>query len=319
MTESPHDTPDTPTPQHDAEAQLVNAMLLQLGSDEAAQNSARVQRVMQAIEAKSQRATSTRHRPHAHRPIRQSWPLLRWAVVSTLILIVGFGVLYLPDNAAVASIDRIIQSIDQHIDRTYIITGQFERGFRRGDFSQPTPKRKRFANLYESPPVDGGVLYVRGADQFVLVTTDDQNQPITLGSDGQTSWLLTDHNPPRIESDPHAFRAPLPGAQTRIPFIDLKTALVELKTDFTIHYLGVGALQGQGATQFDRFRCEANTRARNQPNLVHIWAHPETGAIQRLQFDGRFNLNYPNLQRLTIDLVDQQPLPHDWFTPTPRQ
>lgn len=237
----------------------------------------------------------------------RTWPR-RWAtLVATLagvvlLTLAGRWLLGPPALAANAELERILQSSEHPFDRVYRVTAVDE-----GSMGAPPSQHARGAQ----PPVDGALLYVRGADQYVLVRRFADGGEFITGSDGVTAWSIPPRGRVRVSSDPARFRGAVPGQQHAIPFIDLGGSLRRLRDAYQ--------LSVDDGDQFDRFvkggrRLVAvrKTTAAGGPKQVTIWYQQSTGEIQSMLLE-RLPQARGGPRHVRLELVDQRRLDATFF------
>jgi hypothetical protein len=194
---------------------------------------------------------------------------------------------------AAAELDRLIERSGANGDRTYLI---------RTLDATPEPFDDRH------PPIDGASLHVRSPDRYVLVRTFPDGRPFATGSDGERSWSA----PPagagavRVSGDPLRFRGPLPGHQHGIPFVNLRSDLVQLRDAYTVTPLPSDSAGRRGLL------AEKKSAEFRGPRRVELWYDPASGVIQRMVFAGM-----PKARggpgSVTVELTNQRELPADFF------
>jgi outer membrane lipoprotein-sorting protein len=101
-----------------------------------------------------------------------------------------------------------------------------------------------------------------------------------------------------------------------VPFTDLHQTLERIRVDYTVGHLDQTPLPSGGAS-LRHVQVRRNSREVKGPETIEIWADPKTGMPKRIVFDRAKIQGSQQPCRLTFDLVDEEPLPADWFTPTP--
>lgn len=215
------------------------------------------------------------------------------AFLSGVAALVLFGVwwtLTMP-VAAAAVLDQLIDTAANRVDRTYRI---------RLLDNEPEQFDERH------PPLDGAILHVRQPDSYVLIRQLPDGRKVVTGSDGERSWTILPHRVVRVSNDPLRFRGPLPGNQHGIPFVDLRSDLVQLRHAYS---LAVVPPQSNG---WHGLRAEHGSAAQRGPRRVELWYDPRTLVIHRMLFDGLpRGRGGPN--SVAIDLVEQRDLGPTFF------
>lgn len=170
--------------------------------------------------------------------------------------------------AANVALERIIQACEQVVGRTYRITAleddagsQSQKGRRRG----------------VKPSVDGALLHVRGAEQYVLERFYTDGTRFVTGSDGATAWAVPPRGRVRVSRDLNRFRGMVPGQQHAIPFVDMATSLRQLGDAYDL-------ADTTSASSRDRRQITATRKpsAMGGPKRVTIHYDAETGLIHAM-------------------------------------
>lgn len=162
-------------------------------------------------------------------------------------------------------------------------------------------------------PMNGATLYMRGGDQFVLRRPLPGGDEVVIGCNGRQSWLVRPSGAVLVSDDPAAFRGPLPQVQTQIPFVNVKSGLVELRKHYDLRELEPQPLASDDNTRWRRLQGRCHSSDYRGPQIMHIWSDPQTGVMRRLVIEGRDLDGRPGPIRLTVDLVSQAALASDWF------
>ncbi len=289
---------------------VIHGILLEQSRFRPEADRARIHAVMQKILAEPSEVSSDNELPSV--PVDQinyfkSAYDLAWSAIAALfscILIGGFLFLYLSDNASAASaLERLIQLSIVQPDRTYEINvvayydGQrLPRNLR--DFPPRTPKEN----------MDGATLYLRGADQFVLIQNAPEDETRLVGSDGNESWAIKETGPVQISSDLARFRGLIPGSQQELPFINIQDHLEQLRFGYEIRI--------HSGTRTGKDSVLTGTRKSKDvcgPKEIRIEYDRETGVIERLFLEG-LPRRGGGPRSVSVELVDQQPLGPEFFT-----
>lgn len=226
----------------------------------------------------------------------RGWRWSRWAGGIAALLLFGLFAVWwntpTPLTAA-AELDRLIERSEASGDRTYVIRTLDAA-------SEPFDDRH--------PPIDGATLHVRSPDRYVLVRTFPDGRPFATGSDGERSWSA----PPagagavRVSGDPLRFRGPLPGNQHGIPFVNLRSDLVQLRDAYTVTPLPSDSAGRRGLL------AEKKSAEFRGPRRVELWYDPASGVIQRMVFAGMPKAR-GGPDSVTVELTNQRELPADFF------
>lgn len=122
---------------------------------------------------------------------------------------------------ASAGLDHLIAKSTDLGDRTYVIAN-LDR--------EPEKSEGR------RPPIDRASLYVRGLNQYVLVRKYPDGRLFTTGFDGSQNWSVPPDGAVRLSRDPNRFRGPLPGHKHGVPFVDLRSDLIEIRDAFKLSF-----------------------------------------------------------------------------------
>jgi hypothetical protein len=222
-----------------------------------------------------------------------------WLVGLAAVLLFGLYALWwlspTPMTAA-AELDRLIEGSAGSGDRTYVI---------RTLDSAPEQFDDR------RPPIDGATLHVRSPDRYLLVRKFPDGRPFATGCDGERSWSV----PPagagavRVSGDPLRFRGPLPGHQHGIPFVNLRSDLVQLRDSYTVTPLPQDASGRRGLL------AEKKSAEHRGPRRVELRYDPASGVIQRMVFAGMPKAR-GGPDALVVELVHAHELPADFFQHT---
>ena len=130
-----------------------------------------------------------------------------------------------------------------------------------------------------------GTLYTRSTDQFVATFPDIQLYPTTIGSDGTNRWWRRGEQKwSSSDSWQHA-------ANGREAVIDRLTTLhlqmnvflTELPEQYELRLLPEEPLPDDSAVMCRPIEATRSVNDVSLPQIVRIWAHPETGVVLRMQ------------------------------------
>lgn len=169
-----------------------------------------------------------------------------------------------PLNAA-GELNRLIDASSKPTDRTYLI--------RNLDLLPESGNDRQ-------PPIDGATLHVRQPDQYVLVRRFPDGRTFLTGSDGEQSWSLPPRGAIRVSTNPLRFRGPVPGNQYGVPFVNLRSDLVQMRDAYLI------TLKNPEASGLRKLMAEKKSKDYRGPNRIELWYDPETVVIQRMVFEG---------------------------------
>jgi hypothetical protein len=284
-----------------ADLQLVHSLLLHLADRDEVGKECQVRTVMERINTSAGEHPTISNR--LHKFVR---PLLRYGVAA--MVVISCAILYwqLPTNSAAAAVDRMIAAIDSAADRTYSITVRDMRPDSAP--GQPGPQTPERAGL------DGATLYLRGSDKFVLFRRTPSGKTLVNGSDGQTRWMVRPNKPVVVSENPGAFRIPMPPELAEILSLDLKETLLHIRDHYRVTYVEDAADNQNPVGSRRHLDARKLSRDIPGPKNIGLWADAQTGLLLRIEFTDIHLQGDPAPKRMTIDLVDQKPLPADWFT-----
>ncbi|MEZ6142821.1 MAG: hypothetical protein R3B84_19840 [Zavarzinella sp.] len=210
------------------------------------------------------------------------------------VAVVAFFFLWSGNSSQVSAsteLDRLIEKASDNSDRSYII--------RNLDDQPEQPEERR-------PPIDGAALYIRPPDQYVLVRNFPDGRRFVTGCDGEKSWAVPPNGVVRVSGDPLRFRGPLPGNQHGIPFINLRSDLVQLRDAYVVTSL---SSDRNGNNALLAIKKLAEFRG---PNRVELWYDNATGVIQRMVFKGMPKAR-GGPDSVEVELLNRRELGKDFF------
>lgn len=224
---------------------------------------------------------------------RRLWPISVFSLVAVLVVALLFA--YWPNSpvelSAAEELNRLIDQATDHRDRTYVIHNL-------DDKPEAIDERR--------PPLDGATLYVRFSEQYVLVRKFPDGRSFVTGCDGEHSWAIPPNGAVRVSGDLLRFRGPVPGHQHGIPFVDLRSDLVQLREAYNVSPLGVGAAGQRGLL------AQKKSAEYRGPNRVELWYDANTGVIQRMVFAGLPKAR-GGPDRVAVELLEQRDLGDAFF------
>ena len=210
-----------------------------------------------------------------------------------------------------ASLNDILSSLGRPGDRAFII--QME------DLSDPPgrrPPEENWRQYMPRPGLDDAKLYLRDGRQYLLIRHDPKGGFMYDGYDGRQSWRVKDGMIAETREGLGAGGIPMPSIMADVPFCDLHQTLERIRVDYTVEHLGQAPLPGD--SKLLRYvRVRRNSRDVKGPETIEIWADPENAISKRIIFDDAKIQGNREPCRLTFDLVSEESLPKDWFTPAP--
>lgn len=301
-------------PGQQADEGLVHSLLLHIHDDRAAEHrEQRVGRAMRAIrESGSQQAAEDVSAAAAHQRRVLRFPVWArretWAAAAAIVVALEVWMLTSSPTPALASLNDIINALGRPGDRTFhiqMLDLAEPPGRAPPDDPRPAPK----------PGLDDATLYLRDDQIYVLVRHDPKGGLIFDGFDGQQSWRVRDSMVAQTKEGLGAGGIPLPPLMADVPFSDLHRTVERIRVDYSVEQLDQAALSS-GGPMLRHVRVRRNSRQVKGPETIEIWADPQTAMPRRIIFDRAKIQGNQAPCRLTFDLVSQEPLPSDWFSPT---
>lgn len=156
--------------------------------------------------------------------------------------------------------------------------------------------------------IDGAQFFVRGANSYVLVRTDESGARVVTGSDGATAWIVPSRGAVRVSSDPLRFRGALPGSQRNVSFLDPRDGLTELAKSYDLAMRVPLVRSGESILEAVR-----KPSARGGPKRITITYDTKTAEIHRMLLE-----NLPQAQggprSVELELVGNAPLDAAFFS-----
>lgn len=223
---------------------------------------------------------------------RRLWPIsiFSLAVVLAVAVLIAYWLHTPVELSAAEELNRLIDQVADHRDRTYVIHNL-------DDKPEASDERR--------PPLDGAKLYVRFPEQYVLIRKFPDGRTFVTGCDGEHSWAIPPNGAVRVSGDLLRFRGPVPGHQHGIPFVNLRSDLVQLRDAYDISLLG-GAAGQRGLL------AQKKSAEHRGPNRVELWYDPTTGVIQRMVFSGMPKAR-GGPDHVAVELLEQRDLGNDFF------
>ncbi|EMI20877.1 hypothetical protein RMSM_02186 [Rhodopirellula maiorica SM1] len=211
-------------------------------------------------------------------------------------------------SAAGLELDRIMKANARSLDRTFLISVE-EKTTRRQNRRRNTPEHGR----PPKPSLDGAILDVRGAYQFVLKRKVGQGDFFITGSNGLTSWAVRPDGPVRYSDDLTRFNRDLPGHERSLPINNLHDGLDALHTAYDLQVRSV-----ETEPSMDKANDEPNQLivATKKPGFpgparVEIRYAASNGQIRQMRF---VEMPYgPEDVTLTMTLMEERALAPDYF------
>ncbi|MCP4785278.1 MAG: hypothetical protein GY903_27820 [Fuerstiella sp.] len=223
-------------------------------------------------------------------------------LAASVLLVVG---VYRPHqvDAAMASLDRVIERAQQPVDRSYLI--QVVEEFTRNQ--RPKNTSREAWNRESKDQLDGATLYVRGPDNFVLVHSPVDGRQRVSGYDGVESWSFREDSPVHVSSGGERFRGSMPGQQQTLPFLDMHASLTQLRENYDIT---LSEPHGERLSQLYGVRKSRDVRG---PKEVDIWFNQTSGTVQRMVLYG-LPPHKGSPKAVSLELIDQADLGPNFFS-----
>jgi hypothetical protein len=213
--------------------------------------------------------------------------------LTSLALVISFLVWWGNPGSlnAGGEMNRLIDASSKPTDRTYLIRN--------------LDTKQKSSNDHQAQ-IDGAILHVRQPDQYVLIRKFPDGRAFLTGSDGEQSWSLPPRGPVRVSNNPLRFRGPVPGNQHGVPFVNLRSDLVQMRDAYFI------TLEKTETMGLRKIMAEKKSKDYRGPNHIELWYEPETLVIQRMVFAGMPQAKGgPN--SVSMELVDQDFLGPQFF------
>jgi len=208
-------------------------------------------------------------------------PGRRWVTAAALVGLLMMAGLFArqavaPAWAASGTLERAVAAATAPVDREYVI-----RVLDHGPEGPPDPVPSGRGG--RQPGIDGGRLFVRGGDAFVLVRRFADGSLFVNGSDGTIGWSVPPRGNVHLSHDPRRFRRSVPGERDEIPFLDLRSGLDGLRRGYR---LSVGGAAGDGADAgLQVLEARRGGHRGRGPELVRLWIDT-AGVPRRIELHG---------------------------------
>jgi hypothetical protein len=283
--------------------QMLDALLRQaLRPDKAAQKT-RIARVMDHVQADEaiehvgevSRVVSTTE-SNSRRPRRT---LRRWSstvIAAAVVLIVGL----------------LWQSIDPGQSASATVQKSLARAM------EPGPREYQFKSLVRTP-VQGdrefsGSLYLNGEQQFALRHPALlPGRDIWIGGNSRENWIVPGIGPVFVGDD-EMLRLWSGREELSTPYLHMTTLLEDLSNRYELESLPDEPAAGRPCRRVRGVKLDP--QAGRGPDLIDLWADERTGLVQRVVLDWQLQPNEIGCSTVQLNLVNQSPLPPDWFEHT---
>ena len=282
-----------------ADDQLMHALLAQKYESKNEMTD-RVERILPLLETDS----SSRLALKINANIKTVWTALGGIAAAIVVVFTTFLSLT-PANPAFAAIDRIIQNIEQTSDRHYSV--------------QVKTKKKKILNVEnigaEEPRFDYADLYLRGAEQFVIIERRSDGKGFIKGNDGQKSWQISGKSRTLKSGDESAIKLPLSSNSRDLSFLNIVETLQKLKDDYALEIQ-----YKQPLPNAEKLWTKVTAEKKNQNikgvKRVILFFDSNEFFIKKIIFDGTHLPGERNVTRIVLNLKSTTKLPDDFFSST---
>lgn len=286
-----------------ADLQLLHSLLVHVHDQDADRKTELVQSVMRAIEEDTIAAEDPAPAPPERLisvvtlagAAAGSWQgrLVSFAIAASL-LIAGFLWWNQPENkgGAQAAVNHAIRVVEQPIDRTYRLRVQVDE----------------MVELEAS-------LYVRGREKFVLKHPGPVMGEVMLGSNGKEAWFVPMFGPVLINENPWLLQEWMQRRDMVLPFVQFSDTLTRITDHYDLKIIEADQVPEGTRLDLRLIRARRRPDVTSGPAVVELLMHRESGVVHRLDLWSSDEEPFSSTsgRRLTIELVEQQPLDDDWY------
>lgn len=295
--------------EHVAESLLIHGLLADMGKRDEEQDRERIQSVMQRIDSEAKTDSATLAAPRRLQG-RRRFAILTSALAIAAAALVIFVVFDPPSrvSAAMASLEKVVESALRPIDRTYVVhlVEEYPRDQRPRNMSQE--KWDRVA----PEQIDGATIYVRGVNEYVMKVLLKTGVKRTSGCDGRLSWSFREDGPVHVSTNLHRFRGGMPGNQQDMPMVNIHANLTQLKIAYDVELL-----EEQETTHdnivLSQLSCVRKSTEIRGVKRVNVWFDAENGTVHKMLLDG-LPRGRGGPKSVMLELIDQSELPPDFFS-----
>ena len=302
------DVPSSEANESIAESLLIHGMLANIGSGGDAEGE-RVGAVMQRLDAELAKdslsvvSTSVSHR-------QRGFAILTSALTIAAAALIMFSVFgpHRSVSAAMASLDKVMEAAAKPFDHIYRVrvVEEYPRDKRPRHLSQEAWDR-------EAPEqIDGATIYVRGADEYVMIVMLKTGKTRTCGCDGKISWAFREDGPVHVSEDLNRFRGGMPGSQQGMPLLNIHANLSQLKMGYDVE-LADAMETGTEGTLLSQFNCIRKSNDVRGPKQVNVWFDAEDGTVHKMLLEG-LPRGRGGPKSVMLELVDQPSLPTNFYS-----
>lgn len=224
---------------------------------------------------------------------RQAW-LAAAAVAATLLVV---SVLLRPTDA-MAALDKVVQVAQQTVTRCYSVR-VLEAG----------PQETASTGRGPYPPanhLEGATLWMKAPGEFLLRQGLPNGEIRMFGGDASGSWTLRGLGPVKVSPDPTRFGRAIFTPSGEVAFLDLRTQLSRLKSDYDVEWLD------DESSDVRKLRATRQRQAQGGPKEVELWFDSASGVIERLILR-QLPRNNGGPRSLELVLLSSDPLPDAFF------
>lgn len=280
-----------------ADLAFLDALLEQVHHSEQSKNAARLTRVVAALHAEHDLTRSVPPAATRNMPTRRRRILTAVTVVAALLL--GIGTIYwfsVPSRVAVAAVQDAFRTAADNKDRQYAV-------------------HTRVRTLHGELTEFDAMLYVRGPSKFALHHPGFIGD-IWIGGNGSQYWIKPAIGPAQTVD---RLQQPLRWAETDafgLPNLQMTELLSYLVDDYELTFVG-DEPAGDGTPNVWRHVRGLHRLGTNErPDLVDLWADPQSGLAHRLELSWQREPVAAGLEHVSLLLVGEEPQETAWYDPT---
>jgi hypothetical protein len=281
-----------------ANDRLVHALLIQMHDAKAAEHrDERVRRVLATIKGPAEETKPLLH------PAVRTRRLSRWvlrsglAAAAMLLIAIGLWVLTSSSKTAYASLNDILGALSKPGDRAFRIRIE--------------PRDPRIQPMLH---LDDAMLYLRDGKQYLLERPDPAGGLQYDGYDGRQSWRINSGRVVEIREGLGAGGVGISAAMSDSLFENLQSTLSQVGADYTIDTFEQATKSSDGTTLSHVLARHRPSGGIPGPPVIEIWADAKTGMPRQIVFEQDPVPRVPDARRMVFELVNESPLPADWFT-----
>jgi hypothetical protein len=261
----------------------------------------RIQRVMQAIDEPRAAPVSGGSDGPSSDGAASKWPGLVSVLSMAATVLVACGLFWMwastPGPTAYARVQESIQQASWPTDRQYQVLTYFS-----------SPGRK--------PLEIEAQLYVRGGDKFALCHPRlTEPRRVWVGSNGTMGWYTAEADDIRTNADLRDLMDWARDDGVRLPNLRLTDLLSRFADQYDLELLTSEKLAGHGPTTWTRIRGTRNSLDPPRPDVVELWADPDTGVAEHLVLTWNRDPDETGLMRIELIRSGERAVPDEWYEP----